>query len=123
MPRPTPAQFAYGSVTVVCSTLAMLLLSQSPAGPEIAVIAVVALVLGLLVALTAAPGTHPARRTAGRRTASRPTGTCRTGTRRAAAGAAGSRIHARHDAASTPAATGQSGQSGHRRVAEPSLRP
>ncbi|MGP3987488.1 hypothetical protein [Streptomyces sp. 3N207] len=58
MPRPNPAQLAYGSATVVCSTLAMLLLSETRSGGWIAVIAFAALALGLLVALTA-PSTRP----------------------------------------------------------------
>ncbi|MFG2788798.1 hypothetical protein [Streptomyces sp. NPDC048419] len=53
MPRPTPAQLVYGSCTVIFSTLAMLLLSQTSSGVGIAVIAVAALALGLLVAMTA----------------------------------------------------------------------
>ncbi|MGW7355072.1 hypothetical protein, partial [Streptomyces sp. NPDC054784] len=53
MPRPTPAQLAYGSVTVVSSTLAMLLLSGVTSGAGVMVIAVAALASGLLVALTA----------------------------------------------------------------------
>ncbi|MEU2584633.1 hypothetical protein ABZ612_17085 [Streptomyces avermitilis] len=52
MPRPTAAQLAYGSCTVIFSTLAMLLLSQTSSGLGIAVIALAALALGLLVALT-----------------------------------------------------------------------
>ncbi|MFF4114755.1 hypothetical protein [Streptomyces sp. NPDC001714] len=52
MPRPTPAQLVYGSATVICSTLAMLLLSQTSSGIGIAVIALAALGLGLLVAMT-----------------------------------------------------------------------
>lgn len=52
MPRPTAAQFAYGSCTVIFSTLAMLLLSQTSSGPGITVIVVAALALGLLVAMT-----------------------------------------------------------------------
>ncbi|MEU3523257.1 hypothetical protein AB0E62_05215 [Streptomyces sp. NPDC038707] len=57
MPRPSAAQFAYGSCTVILSTLAMLLLSQTTSGPWITVIACAALVLGLLVAWTVpAPG-------------------------------------------------------------------
>ncbi|KOG51443.1 hypothetical protein ADK76_35960 [Streptomyces griseoflavus] len=68
MPRPTAAQLAYGSATVIFSTLAMLLLSQTRNGAGIAVIAVAALALGLLVAMTAPlPGAfHVARRTARR---------------------------------------------------------
>lgn len=52
MPRPTAAQLAYGSFTVIFSTLAMLLLSQTSSGLGIAVITVAALALGLLVAMT-----------------------------------------------------------------------
>ncbi|MEV5429638.1 hypothetical protein [Streptomyces sp. NPDC052701] len=52
MPRPTAAQLAYGSCTVIFSTLAMLLLSQTSSGAGIVLIALSALVLGLLVALT-----------------------------------------------------------------------
>ncbi|GGT14512.1 hypothetical protein [Streptomyces chromofuscus] len=52
MPRPTAAQLAYGSCTVIFSTLAMLLLSQTSSGVGIAVVAVAALLLGLLVAMT-----------------------------------------------------------------------
>jgi hypothetical protein len=52
MPRPTAAQLAYGSCTVIFSTLAMLLLSETSSGLGIAVIALAALALGLLVALT-----------------------------------------------------------------------
>ncbi|WP_037836263.1 hypothetical protein [Streptomyces sp. NRRL F-5650] len=51
MPRPTAAQFAYGSCTVIFSTLAMLLLSQTSSGPGVALVAVAALALGLLVAV------------------------------------------------------------------------
>lgn len=50
MPRPTAAQFAYGTCTVIFSTLAMLLLSRTSSGPGVALIAVAALALGLLVA-------------------------------------------------------------------------
>ncbi|MEU0007014.1 hypothetical protein ABZ079_22735 [Streptomyces sp. NPDC006314] len=53
MPRPTAAQLAYGSCTVILSTLAMLLLSQTSSGLGITVIALAALALGLLVARTA----------------------------------------------------------------------
>ncbi|MFC9298968.1 hypothetical protein ACFTWH_22855 [Streptomyces sp. NPDC057011] len=52
MPRPTAAQLAYGSATVVASTIAMLLLSQTSTGLGIAVICAAALALGLLVAVT-----------------------------------------------------------------------
>lgn len=60
MPRPTVAQLVYGSTTVIFSTLAMLLLSQTSSGPAIAVIAVAALALGLLVAVTV-PAPTPSR--------------------------------------------------------------
>ncbi|MFD7294689.1 hypothetical protein ACFV9W_15505 [Streptomyces sp. NPDC059897] len=52
MPRPTVAQLAYGSATVVCSTIAMVLLSQTSSGPGVPVIAVSALILGLFVAMS-----------------------------------------------------------------------
>ncbi|MFJ5529316.1 hypothetical protein [Streptomyces sp. NPDC093261] len=52
MPRPNTAQLAYGSCTVIFSTLAMLLLSQTSSGLGITVIALAALALGLLVAVT-----------------------------------------------------------------------
>ncbi|MER6030622.1 hypothetical protein [Streptomyces sp. NPDC001851] len=52
MPRPTAAQLVYGSCTVFFSTLAMLLLSQTSSGLGITVIALAALALGLLVAMT-----------------------------------------------------------------------
>ncbi|MFD8915738.1 hypothetical protein [Streptomyces sp. NPDC059575] len=58
MPRPTAAQLVYGSCTVIFSTLAMLLLSQTSSGPGIAVIALAALALGVLVAMTVP---HPRR--------------------------------------------------------------
>jgi hypothetical protein len=61
MPRPTAAQLAYGSCTVILSTLAMLLLSQTSSGVGTAIIAVAALALGLLVAMTVPlPGKRPA---------------------------------------------------------------
>ncbi|WP_406183056.1 hypothetical protein [Streptomyces sp. NBC_01006] len=74
MPRPTAAQLFYGSATVVVSTIAMLLLSQTSTGRGIAVIATAALALGLLVALTTA---SPRRR--GRHAA--PAGTARAAAR------------------------------------------
>ncbi|MFJ5263549.1 hypothetical protein ACIQAC_24110 [Streptomyces sp. NPDC088387] len=61
MPRPTAAQLAYGSCTVILSTLAMLLLSQTSSAVGIAVVAVTALALGLLVALTAPMKKTPRR--------------------------------------------------------------
>ena len=66
MPRPTVAQLAYGACTVVFSTLAMLLLSQTSSGAGIAVIALAALALGLLVAMTVpAPGARDTEEAAG----------------------------------------------------------
>ncbi|MGW7065792.1 hypothetical protein ACWGII_22125 [Streptomyces sp. NPDC054855] len=67
LPRPTPAQVTYGTLTVIFSTLAMLLLSQTSSGLAIAVIAVAALGLGLLVAMTVPqpkPAAAPAARVA-----------------------------------------------------------
>lgn len=98
MPRPTPAQLAYGSATVICATLAMLLLSQARSGPGVTLIAVVALAVGVLVALTAPPV-----RTA-RRVRTGPTGRAAAVPERTSARATPSRIHARHDAAAAQAA-------------------
>lgn len=113
MPRPTPAQFAYGSVTVICSTLAMLFLSKAPSGPGVAVIAVVALVLGVLVALSV-PGTSARRTGTGRGS--------RTAPAHASAAPAASRVPFRNGGTTSPhAAAGRPAPSA-RRVAEPSLR-
>ncbi|MGW1778514.1 hypothetical protein ACWCQQ_05140 [Streptomyces sp. NPDC002143] len=75
MPRPNLAQLTYGSCTVIFSTLAMLLLSQTSSGPGIAVIVVAAVALGVLVAMTVpaqkSPGTIVAR-SAAKKPASRP---------------------------------------------------
>ncbi|MFE9169599.1 hypothetical protein ACFYNZ_08730 [Streptomyces kebangsaanensis] len=69
MPRPTAAQLVYGSCTVIFSTLAMLLLSRTSSGPGVVVIAVSALALGLLVAMTAPlPKARTVRPAAGRTT-------------------------------------------------------
>ncbi|GGQ30740.1 hypothetical protein [Streptomyces roseolilacinus] len=57
MPRPTAAQLALGSATVVCSTVALLLLSGATTDAGIALAALVSLVLGLGVTLAAARGT------------------------------------------------------------------
>ena len=64
MPRPTTAQLAYGSLTVVLSTLATLLLSDVRSGA--AVVAVAAgLLLGLIVAVSVTMPAAARRRTAG----------------------------------------------------------
>ncbi|MEU6226615.1 hypothetical protein [Streptomyces sp. NPDC047042] len=73
-PRPTVAQLAYGSCTVILSTLAMLLLSQTSSGPGVALIALVGLALGLLVAMTV-PRTGRTRTTASQVVASSATAT------------------------------------------------
>lgn len=85
MPRPTAAQLAYGSCTVIFSTLAMLLLSQTSSGLGIAVIALAALALGLLVAVTV-PLPRSASAAAGRLTAQQrtPAGSPKASTRSAA---------------------------------------
>ncbi|MFB8115410.1 hypothetical protein ACFC51_05875 [Streptomyces sp. NPDC055962] len=64
MPRPTAAQILYGSATVVCSALAMLLLFRTGSGIGVAVVGTVALVLGLLVALALPARARTVRRTA-----------------------------------------------------------
>ncbi|MEU7471746.1 hypothetical protein AB0A94_25030 [Streptomyces sp. NPDC044984] len=52
MPRPTVAQLVYGSCTVIFSTFVMLLLSGASSVVGVALVAVSALTLGLLVAMT-----------------------------------------------------------------------
>jgi len=74
MPRPTVAQLTYGSCTVIFSTLAMLLLSQTSSGPGIAVVVVAAVALGVLVAMTVPtpkPPRAPVARSAANRAVSR----------------------------------------------------
>lgn len=64
MPRPHPAQLAYGSAAVVLSALAMLLVPQARSGAGVVVVACAALALGLLVALRIPAGrTEPDPRT------------------------------------------------------------
>lgn len=55
MPRPTPAQVAYGCLTVVLSTFAVLMLSDVRSGPGVTAVAAGGLVLGLLVATVLRP--------------------------------------------------------------------
>ncbi|MFI1013288.1 hypothetical protein [Streptomyces sp. NPDC020965] len=50
MPRPTAAQLAYGSATVVLSALALLLLTGTTHGLGVAAIGIASMALGLLVA-------------------------------------------------------------------------
>ncbi|MEU9860395.1 hypothetical protein AB0D99_05935 [Streptomyces sp. NPDC047971] len=52
MPRPNAAQLAYGSATVVFSTVALLLLSRTTTPLGIVVISTAGLLLGLLVTVT-----------------------------------------------------------------------
>jgi hypothetical protein len=60
IPTPTVAQCAYGAATVVLSTLAMLLLTQTASPLWVGVIACAGLGLGLLVA-TRVPGPRTGR--------------------------------------------------------------
>ncbi|MEW2631988.1 hypothetical protein AB0903_10070 [Streptomyces sp. NPDC048389] len=55
MPRPNAAQLAYGSATVVFSTVALLLLTRTTDGVAVAAIGIAALALGLLVAASLPP--------------------------------------------------------------------
>ncbi|MFF8964239.1 hypothetical protein ACF1BK_16025 [Streptomyces globisporus] len=66
MPRPTAAQFAYGSATVVATTLALLLLFRTESGVGVAAVGATALALGLLVALRLPRPGHPTAEGAGR---------------------------------------------------------
>ncbi|MFD6418843.1 hypothetical protein [Streptomyces sp. NPDC060194] len=51
MPRPNAAQLVYGSATVVCSALLMLLLSGASSVLGVAAVVLVATALGVLVAV------------------------------------------------------------------------
>ncbi|MFE9726370.1 hypothetical protein ACFYQ5_22920 [Streptomyces sp. NPDC005794] len=73
MPRPTAAQFSYGSATVVVSALAMLLLFRTESGIGVAAVCTVALALGLLVASALPARTKPTRQQTARRTTAPPT--------------------------------------------------
>jgi hypothetical protein len=55
MPRPTAAQLASGSATVVFSALALLLFTRTTHGLGVAAIGVVSLALGVLVAAALPP--------------------------------------------------------------------
>ncbi|NUS17141.1 MAG: hypothetical protein HOY69_38070, partial [Streptomyces sp.] len=66
MPRPTTAQLAYGSLTVVLSTLATLLLSDVRSGAAVVAVAAAGLLLGLIVAVSVTmPAVARRRGTAG----------------------------------------------------------
>ncbi|MFI7327655.1 hypothetical protein ACIBQ3_23840 [Streptomyces rubiginosohelvolus] len=78
MPRPTAAQFAYGSATVVATTLALLLLFRTESGVGVAAVGATALALGLLVALRLPRPGHPTAEGTGRTTADRASAAART---------------------------------------------
>ncbi|MER7698427.1 MULTISPECIES: hypothetical protein [unclassified Streptomyces] len=65
MPRPTAAQFAYGSATVVVTTLALLLLFRTESAAGVSAIGATALALGLLVAVRLPLPRHGAAEGAG----------------------------------------------------------
>ncbi|RDG36512.1 hypothetical protein [Streptomyces corynorhini] len=92
MPRPTAAQLAYGSATIVCSAIVMLLLSGTTTGVGAALVGVAALALGLIVAVilplpgrgkTRPPRSQGASRAQGTSQGASPTG--RNGTAEATA--------------------------------------
>ncbi|MFJ2954201.1 hypothetical protein [Streptomyces sp. NPDC087270] len=56
MPRPTNAQVAYGSTTVVLFTLAVLLLADVRSAGAVVAVAALGLLLGLLVGAALGPG-------------------------------------------------------------------
>jgi hypothetical protein len=64
MPRPTNAQVAYGSLTVVVFTFAMLLLTHARSGAGVAAVAAGGLACGLLVVAGAATQSRRAAATA-----------------------------------------------------------
>lgn len=63
MPRPTTPQLAYGSLTVVLSTLATLLLADVTSGAAVVAVAAGGLLLGLLVAVGVSAPAAARRRT------------------------------------------------------------
>ncbi|MEU8703855.1 hypothetical protein [Streptomyces sp. NPDC048565] len=71
MPRPTAAQFSYGSATVVFSALALLLLFRTESGIGVAGVGTAALALGLLVAVALPTRTRAAARPTAPTTAAR----------------------------------------------------
>ncbi|MFD6280914.1 hypothetical protein ACFWFI_35915 [Streptomyces sp. NPDC060209] len=71
MPRPTAAQFSYGSATVVFSALAMLLLFRTESGIGVAAVCTAALALGLLVAMALPARTKAVRKATATSTAAR----------------------------------------------------
>ncbi|MDF6020756.1 hypothetical protein [Streptomyces sp. JH34] len=71
MPRPTAAQFSYGSATVVFSALAMLLLFRTESGIGVAAVGTTAMVLGLLVATALPARTKTVRKATAPPTAAR----------------------------------------------------
>jgi hypothetical protein len=55
MPHPTPVQIAYGSATVISTTLLLLLIAPNASGIVLALGALLALALGVVVAVAARP--------------------------------------------------------------------
>jgi hypothetical protein len=111
MPRPTAAQLAYGSATVVFSTLALLLLTRTTNGIAVAAIGVASMALGLVVAVALPMG----RTAQGTRTA-KAAHTARTNHAAASASAASA------DGLTTRVPTSHAHAGAETRVSEPSLR-
>ncbi|MDT0450503.1 hypothetical protein [Streptomyces hesseae] len=65
MPRPTPAQIAYGSATVVFAGAALLLLTPTGSTLMLGALALAALVLGCAVAVTVPARSRRERQAAG----------------------------------------------------------
>ncbi|MEU8582539.1 hypothetical protein [Streptomyces abikoensis] len=65
MPRPTPAQIAYGSATVVFSAAALLLLTPTGSVLMLGALALASLLLGCAVALTVPARTRRERQATG----------------------------------------------------------
>jgi hypothetical protein len=114
MPRPTAAQLAYGSATVVFSTLALLLLTRTTNGIGVAAIGVASMALGLVVAVALPMG----RTAQGARTA-KAAHTVRTN-HAAASGVSASGASADGLTTRVPASRAHVGA--ETRVGEPSLR-
>ncbi|WP_340561222.1 hypothetical protein [Streptomyces sp. GSL17-111] len=61
MPRPSPAQIAYGFATVMLTAVVLLLLTRTESGTGAVLIASGSLVLGLIVSLTVPARTRAAQ--------------------------------------------------------------
>ncbi|MFF3245096.1 hypothetical protein ACFYWY_15505 [Streptomyces sp. NPDC002870] len=117
MPRPTAAQLAYGSATVVFSTLALLLLTRTANGIAVAAIGVASMALGLVVAVAL-----PMGRTARGPRTTKAAGTVRTNHAAASGVSTPAASAASADGLTTRVSASRAHAGAETRVGEPSLR-